>query len=653
MSSSLGHAANATYPSPLCYVPFDINQPYSVPNVLAIKALSEIRKGNMLERLQSAARHRSIGDESDASLAYNLYFSSFFMVSADIPPYFLYNNYDMSRQEFMGRQWSNLNVVKEFKRPETVKSAKDGRAPSIPFGRSISKIKSISETSSEKGATTPDFVFRVFRDDVVENVCAVSELKWRTKSEKEQQRNSFYYACKEGIFQTVWYIVAAFDLFKCRLGFTIVDWSFCRLAMMEDEAGGNVVVLEANDEAVKKFHSQYGDTLSANDLDNLEEVWSDMPNTLFTEDWEIDQEARDRFEGTILLIIAAATSNCSQVSPQSSNSSPLLLGIPSENRVHVDGNAKEAAIALHHRKHYHGRRYSVKAKVTESADEGGNKKGNASDGASGGGGGGFGGGGGSGNGKGGGGSGNGGNRGLGGNPAPRRSSRLNSNAAQNNPPSNRHNNVFNCDVLGQPKPMQEIEKDGEKMEEDTEDTEEMEEVEEDMDGHMAKELVDAWRIQVSIARMNDGIQPVSYHPPSPSASDKVSLTPSYAESCHQSTASIQSLSQLLTPPVSPESAKSGGSNHDHRATQSAVDFSKAIEDMSRAIELDANGHKPFCLVEIDEVDISEDKDPVRQDPFGHIKEHFPRGLSFRLLTRGEMDIVFARVACGDYILREG
>lgn len=41
-----------------------------------------------------------------------------FMVSADIPPYFLYNNYDMSRQEFMGRQWSNLNVVKEFKRPE-------------------------------------------------------------------------------------------------------------------------------------------------------------------------------------------------------------------------------------------------------------------------------------------------------------------------------------------------------------------------------------------------------------------------------------------------------------------------------------------------------------------------------------------------------
>lgn len=153
--------------------------------------------------------------------------------------------------------------------------------------------------------------------DVVENVCAVSELKWRTKSEKEQQRNSFYYACKEGIFQTVWYLVAAFDLFKCRLGFTIVDWSFCRQAMMENEAGRNVVVLEANDAAVKKFHSQYGDTLSANDLDNLEEVWSDMPNTLFTENWEIDQEARDRFEGTILLIIAAAaaTSDLSPVSP--------------------------------------------------------------------------------------------------------------------------------------------------------------------------------------------------------------------------------------------------------------------------------------------------------------------------------------------------
>ncbi|OXH29434.1 hypothetical protein J005_04273, partial [Cryptococcus neoformans] len=260
MSSSLGHAANATYPSPLCYVPFDINQPYSVPNVLAIKALSEIRKGNMLERLQSAARHRSIEDESDASTNYLFYFHSF-IGSSGIPPYFHYNNYDMSRQEFMGRQWSDIDVVKEFKRRETVKSAKDGRAPSIPFGRSISKIKSISETSSEKGATTPDFVFRVSRGGVVEKVCGVGELKWRTKSEKEQQRNSFYYACKEGIFQTVWYIVAAFDLFKCRLGFTIVDWSFCRLAMMEDEAGGNVVVLEANDEAVKKFHSQYGDTL--------------------------------------------------------------------------------------------------------------------------------------------------------------------------------------------------------------------------------------------------------------------------------------------------------------------------------------------------------------------------------------------------------
>ncbi|KAL0240193.1 hypothetical protein I308_106741 [Cryptococcus tetragattii IND107] len=275
MSSSRGHPANETYPSPLCYVPFDINPPYSVPNVMAINALSEIRKG--LGRLQTDARHQLIADESDAS----------------------------------------SYAVKEFRRPETAKSAKDGRAPSISSNRSISKIKSISETSSEKGATTPDFVFRVFRDDVVKNVCAIGELKWRTKSEKEQQRNSFYYACKEGIFQTVWYLVAAFDLFKCRLGFTIVDWSFCRQAMMENEAGRNVVVLEANDEAVKKFHSQYGDTLSANDLDNLEEVWSDMPNTLFTENWEIDQEARDRFEGTILLIIAAAaaTSDLSPVSP--------------------------------------------------------------------------------------------------------------------------------------------------------------------------------------------------------------------------------------------------------------------------------------------------------------------------------------------------
>ncbi|OXC71135.1 hypothetical protein AYX13_00553 [Cryptococcus neoformans] len=178
-------------------------------------------------------------------------------------------------------------------------------------------------------------------------------------------------------------------------------------------------------------------------------------------------------------------------------------------------------------------------------------------------------------------------------------------------------------------------------------------MEEDTDGHMAKELVDAWRTQVSIARMNEGLQPVPYGPPSPSTSGKFSLPPSYAEGRHQFAASSQAFVPLLTPPISPDGAKFGGSNHDYRATQSTVDFSKAIEDLSRAIELDASGHKPFCLSEIGEVDISEDDDPALQDPFGHNKEHFPRGLSFRLLTRGEMDIVFARVACGDYILREG
>lgn len=66
--------------------------------------------------------------------------------------------------------------------------------------------------------------------------------------------------------------------------------------------------------------------------------------------------------------------------------------------------------------------------------------------------------------------------------------------------------------------------------------------------------------------------------------------------------------------------------------------------MPRAIEPDTNGHKHFCLMEIGDIDISEDDDPILQDPFGHIKEHFPRGLSFRLLASGEMDIILARVA---------
>ena len=117
MSFTPGHPANATYPSPLCYVPFDINQLYSVPNVVAINSLSEIRKRNMLEQLGMAARYRTIADESDASTNYLFYFYSF-IGSSGIPPYFQYDNYDMSRQEFMGRQWSDIDVVKEFKRPE-------------------------------------------------------------------------------------------------------------------------------------------------------------------------------------------------------------------------------------------------------------------------------------------------------------------------------------------------------------------------------------------------------------------------------------------------------------------------------------------------------------------------------------------------------
>lgn len=49
--------------------------------------------------------------------------------------------------------------------------------------------------------------------------------------------------------------------------------------MMEDETGRDVVALEANDEAVKEFHSQYGDVLSANDLDNLKRSRAILPNT--------------------------------------------------------------------------------------------------------------------------------------------------------------------------------------------------------------------------------------------------------------------------------------------------------------------------------------------------------------------------------------
>lgn len=185
-------------------------------------------------------------DELDAFL----YCSSFFVCSRSIPRCLKYDNYDLSRQPFAGRPWSHLDAVKHYKGKEAAKIAKDGRAPSTSSRKSQPKgisDKSDCSESTDKGTTTPDFMFRVLRDGVVEKFCAVGELKLRTKSES----------------QSIWYLSTAFAVFECQLGFTIVDWSFCLLAMMEDEHGRDVVVLEANDKAVKKFHSQYGDVLSA------------------------------------------------------------------------------------------------------------------------------------------------------------------------------------------------------------------------------------------------------------------------------------------------------------------------------------------------------------------------------------------------------
>lgn len=234
---------------------------------MIVDALSKIGERDELDALRMDAQGQFYETELEASHAYFLYCSSFFVCSRSIPRCLKYDNYDLSRQPFAGRPWSHLDAVKHYKGKEAAKIAKDGRAPSTSSRKSQPKgisDKSDCSESTDKGTTTPDFMFRVLRDGVVEKFCAVGELKLRTKSES----------------QSIWYLSTAFAVFECQLGFTIVDWSFCLLAMMEDEHGRwDAVVLEANDKAVKKFHSQYGDVLSANDLDNLEEVWSDMPNS--------------------------------------------------------------------------------------------------------------------------------------------------------------------------------------------------------------------------------------------------------------------------------------------------------------------------------------------------------------------------------------
>lgn len=115
MSAPHGYPANATYASPLCHVPFDINQPHFVPGTMVVNARSKIREQNQLDALRMDAQGQFYETESEAWVGYLFYLSSIFMRSRSIPRCLKYDNYDLSRQPFAGRPWSHLDAVKHYK----------------------------------------------------------------------------------------------------------------------------------------------------------------------------------------------------------------------------------------------------------------------------------------------------------------------------------------------------------------------------------------------------------------------------------------------------------------------------------------------------------------------------------------------------------
>ena len=118
MSAPHGYPANPTYASPLCHVPFDINQPHFVPGTMVVNARSKVREQNQLDALRMDAQGQFYETESEAWVGYLFYLSSIFMRSRSIPRCLKYDNYDLSRQPFAGRSWSHLDAVKHYKGKE-------------------------------------------------------------------------------------------------------------------------------------------------------------------------------------------------------------------------------------------------------------------------------------------------------------------------------------------------------------------------------------------------------------------------------------------------------------------------------------------------------------------------------------------------------
>ena len=82
---------------------------------MIVDALSKIREKDELDALRMDAQGQFYEAELEASHAYFLYCSSFFVCSRSIPRCLKYDNYDLSRQPFAGRPWSDLDAVKHYK----------------------------------------------------------------------------------------------------------------------------------------------------------------------------------------------------------------------------------------------------------------------------------------------------------------------------------------------------------------------------------------------------------------------------------------------------------------------------------------------------------------------------------------------------------
>lgn len=72
-------------------------------------------------------------------------------------------------------------------------------------------------------------------------------MAYPTGDEKRQEFPRI--PCMRDVYQNMWYLLVTYEISKCqcRLGFSIINEFVCRMAVLDDDKEGLVLVMEAID----------------------------------------------------------------------------------------------------------------------------------------------------------------------------------------------------------------------------------------------------------------------------------------------------------------------------------------------------------------------------------------------------------------------